>query len=134
MRFPREELWVRKAYEGLVRSEKLKVVFRPDDRRSNGNNHKYFHEGEKVTLRVLDKPGDEQRGIHPEFSGLTKIVRIKSISLHKIDELSAPDFCGSSPDVQSQEQLRYHLGLIYNKLPGDFVDTTKLEIEYTNQK
>lgn len=130
MKYPRNEIWIRKVYEDLVKEEKLKVMFRPGERICDGKKEKCFHPGEEVLLRVLERPGDSERNIEPQFTGTVRKAKIKEMKEIKIEELTEKDFEGSSPDVQNIEQLKYHFGLVYNLSLVEIEKVTKIEIEY----
>ncbi len=133
MKYPRNEIWFKKVYQEDIKKEAINIIYRPEDRICNGKNEKCFKPGEELILRVLEKSGDDKRGIKPEFvEGLIKRVRVKRMKKISIDDLTNEDFVGSYPDVHNNEQLRYHLGKIYNQIPSYFKTVTKIEIEYLN--
>lgn len=131
MNFPRNEIWFRKVYQKDVENKAITIIYRPDDRICDGSKKKCFELGEEVTLRVLEKPGDDKRKIKPEFAkGLIKKVKILNMKKSSVDELKTEDFIGSYPDIKNSEQLRYHLGKVYNNIPENFTTVTKITLEY----
>jgi len=130
MKYPRNEIWVRKVYEELILNGKLTTLFRPGDRIGDNKKTKYFNKGEGVIVRVLEKPGDEERNIEPEFSPLIRKARIKEMKKVDLSSLLREDFEDSYPNVTNQDTLRYNLGLTYNKRPDSFSRVTKIKIKY----
>jgi len=132
MKYPRNEIWERKVYESLIKNRQLTILFRPGDRVCDIGKVKCFNEGEEVTIKVLKKPGDSHRDIKPEFSSVIEKGIIEEIKKISLSSLLRKDFKNSYPNVTSQETLRYHLGLIYNKEPSSFKEVTKIKIKYLN--
>ena len=128
-KYPRNELWVRKPYERLVMNGSLITFFRPGDR-ITPTNKKYFIAGEVLTIRFLDKPGDEERGFVPVLNGNFRKAKVVDICKKSIDDFCESDFKGSSPDVQNIMQLKYNLGITYNKPIDEIKEVTKIKIEY----
>ena len=130
MKYPRAEIWFRKAYEELVEKQEITTIFRPGDRICGGSKTKCFYPAEQLTVRVLEKPGDDERNIEPLFTKTVKKVKIVEIKTLNINDLSKEDFVNTFPDVKTPEGLRYHLGLIYDKSPSSFEIVTKIKIKY----
>tara|TARA_Y100000310_G_scaffold340441_1_gene436265 strand:- start:227 stop:628 length:402 start_codon:yes stop_codon:yes gene_type:complete len=127
-KYPRNELWVRKTYEALVMNGSLTTFFRPGDRVTP--TEKYFIEGEVLTLKFLEKPGDEARGFVPIINGNSKKARVVSLNKKNIEDFVDEDFEGSSPDVKNTTQLKYNLGIIYNKPIDEIKEVTRINVEY----
>ena len=132
MEFPRNEIWERKAYESLIKKGKLKVFFRPENRICDSNKKKCFIKGEEIRVRVLEKPGDDDRNIEPVFSNLVRKAVIEELKVVNINSLNEEDFMDSYPNVKDAKSLAYHLALIYNKDPNEFKEVTKIKIRYLN--
>lgn len=130
MKYPRKEIWERKVYEPLIKSEKLTTLFRPGNRICDVGKVKCFNNGEEVTIKILEKQGDDIRNIEPVFSPTIKKARIEEIKENSLPSLLKKDFKNSYPNATNQKTLRYHLGLIYNKEPNSFKEVTKIKIEY----
>jgi shikimate dehydrogenase len=89
---------------------------------------------QSVTLKCIEELGSDKLGLPPQFSQTKQIeATIESIYSKKMGELTKNDFKGSSPDVQSVSDLKFHLGLIYNldldALTDEFY-VTVLKINY----
>ena len=131
MKYPREEIWERKAYEEDIRKKKLTTLFRPENRICDGKKKKCFCNGEKLILRVLEIPGKDKTKSKPIFvKNLTKLVKVKSIKKRLINSLTKEDFRGSYPNIKTVKELKYYLGLIYNRIPSSFSEVTKIKIQY----
>ena len=127
----REEIYFRRIYRDLLKHKGITTVFRPGIR-LNGH-PKGLRLGETVTLRIIEDVGADWANLaaklDPTFILKAKVVSVKTKTF---GELEKSDFEGSSPDVQSVESLRYHLGIIYNlsaeKLgPSAIVTITRFE-------
>jgi hypothetical protein len=132
MEYPRDDLWERKPYESLIADGSLTTFFRPGDR-VNQNNKKHFKKGETLTIRILEKPGDEERGLVPVLNGHIRKARVADIYKKNIENLTSEDFKGSSPDVQDVLQLRYNLGITYNRPVELFKEITVVKVEYLDK-
>ena len=130
LKYPRNEIWERLVYEDLIREEKLKVLFRPASRICDGKKSKCFYLGEEVVLKVLKKPGDDERGIEPMFTSLVKRVEIQGLKEVFLSSIKEKDCVGSYPNVLDEETLRYHLGLVYNKKLTSFEKITIIKLKY----
>lgn len=128
------EMAFRKIYWPLINEEKMTTVFRPGKRLAN--DERGYREGQVVMARVIDSIGADWAGVPPEFSqDLSKLIKISSVSAKKIGELDRNDFKGSSPEIQDQQSLTYHLGVIYNLYPEEinaesFVTIIKFSYEH----
>lgn len=124
MRNPvREEIYFRKIYRDLIGQTKITTVFRPGNRLHG--HPKGFREGEIVNLRIIVNVGAEWAKIHAELDPAFIVrAQITSLEAKTLGDLRKADFKGSSPDVQDVEQLRYHLGVIYNLNPSQLRSTT----------
>jgi len=127
--YPRNDLWERKPYESLIAEGSLTTFFRPGDR-VNQTNEKYFMLGETLTIRILEKPGDEERGFVPILNNHFRKARVVEIYKKNIEDLTQGDFEGSSPDVQNILQLKYNLGITYHKPIDSFKEITRVKVEY----
>lgn len=130
MGLARDDIYFRRAYESLIRSKRLTTVFRPGNRSCGLN--KGFCENEILTIRLLEKPGDDESLIKPKFIPIDQKVKVVTFEVKKIEEYTGDDFKGSSPDVRDVESLKYHLGLIYNKPAESFTgkEVTRFVLEY----
>jgi len=135
-KYPRNDIWERKPYEALIADGSLTTFFRPGDRVTQ-TNEKIFKNGETLTMRILEKPGCEERGFVPIFdSNHFRHIKVVEIYRKNIEKLTAQDFKGSSPDVQNITQLRYNLGITYNR-PIDsktFNEVTVIKVEYLDNR
>ena len=113
MNLPRDEMAFRKEYQGLVLQRKLTTIFRPGNRIYP--NRRGYKPGEVVTLRVIEKVGDDSKKIPPTFNDIKLKIKIAEIQVQNIEELSEQDFIGSSEDVQDITSLKRHLSHIYRK-------------------
>ena len=135
MDLPRDEMAIRKVYQSLVESGELKTVFRPGDRVCGlgRNTRRGYWQGEDVTVKIIDVPGSDAYKIAPKFSEeVMRLVKISEIERISFENLKHEHFEGSSPDVQTPEQLAYHLGLVYGKLPEDIREegVTRIGLKY----
>ncbi len=112
------EMAFRKIYWPLLQNEEINTVFRPGKRLAG--DERGYREGQVVMARVIDSMGADWAGVPPEFSEeLSKLIRIKAVYVKKIQETGEDDFSGASLDVQNQDLLKYHLGVIYNLFPDE---------------
>jgi len=129
---PSNEIAFRKIYKNLLESEAITRVFRPG-KRACGDFRGYC-EGDIVQAKVIDQIGLDRAEVPPLFLPQpVKTIRVQSIGVVKIGELSQADFVGSSPDVYDKQSLIYHLGLIYNLALTTFSDdslVTKINFTY----
>lgn len=135
MALPRDEMAIRKVYEPLVVSGDLKTVFRPGNRVcSEGEDvTRCYWEGEEITVRIVEVPGSDVHEIAPKFSeSVMRSVRIFKIENIAFEDLILEHFEGSSPDVQTSEQVAYHLGLVYGRTPDQVMKegVTRIGLKY----
>jgi len=135
MNLPRDEMAIRKVYQKLVESGELKVVFRPGDRVCGlgRETRRGYWQGEEVTVKIIEVPGSDVYKIAPKFSdAVQRRVTISEIERIDFDDLTSEHFEGSSPDVQNSEQLAYHLGLVYGRMPEDIKreGVTRIGLKY----
>jgi len=128
MNLRRDEMAFRIVYLELLRKKELTTVFRPGNRIYPS--HRGYTVGEKITARVIEIPGDDGSLIAPKFLDEVFPIQITEIVICDISKLAEKDFEGSSPDVKNKEQLRYHLGLIYNKPVNYFREVSKISFKY----
>ncbi len=109
------ELWFRVVYKQLIKNKKLTAALRPGNRISP--HPKGTKVGEKVTLRIVLKPGDDETRQSAILDNkFKKNAQITALTVKPLGQLTKKDFLGMSPDCQSLEDAKYHLGLIYNKI------------------
>ena len=129
MDLARDEMAFRKRYEALVVNKQLTTVFRPGNRifpRFRG-----YKLDEIVTARIIEQPGSDEAKRPPLFNDIKMPIQIKEITVLSVDELTGEDFKGSSPDVQTPEQLSAHLISIYSQPIQRFGGcVTKIEFVY----
>ncbi len=129
---PRDEIWFRKIYTDLVRSQKVTTIFRPGKRAAN--DHKGFFVGETLRIRIIDKVGADWAGVFGQVCPNFEMrVRVLSVTVCLIRELTKEDFKGSTPDILTTEFLIYNLGLLYNLSPNELNQEsviTKTTFEY----
>ena len=107
------EMAIRKVYWPLVLNKQMTTFFRPNVRLCT--NVRGYCESQNITLRCILQTGSDILGIAPQFvEGENIEARVAHIYDKKISELVDTDFIGSSPDITSITNLKYHLGLIYN--------------------
>ena len=129
MDLPRDEMAFRKCYQDLVVNELLTTVFRPGNRVFPS--YRGYKPNEVVDARIIEKPGSDLENVAPVFSNIKVQIKIATIDVISIDSLRSMHFDGSSPDVQSVDQLLEHLEGIYNK-PIDEFDhqVTRIQFDY----
>ena len=129
MDLPRDEMAFRKRYETLVVNRQLTTVFRPGNRIFPG--FRGYQLDEIVTARIIEQPGSDEAKRPPLFNDIKMPIQIREIKVVSIDALTDEDFKGSSPDVQTPEQLSAHLASIYSKPIQHFGGcVTKIEFVY----
>lgn len=130
MNLRRDEMAFRIIYLELLRKKELTTVFRPGNRIFPNN--RGYKPGEIVTVRVIEVLGNDELEIAPRFIEEKFKIQIEAIDVVNIEALTNPDFIGSSPDVQNVMQLKYHLGLIYNKPINAFdnSEVTRIYFKY----
>ena len=133
MHLQRDEIAFRKHYEMLVTQQRLTTIFRPGNRIYP--NFRGYKQSEIVTARIIETPGSDEKDIAPVFNQVKMPVQIHEITTFNIFELGENDFSGSSPDVQSVDQLIEHLIQIYNKPIHTFDNqVTKISLLYLDSK
>lgn len=130
------EMAIRKIYWPFVTRGQVFTFFRPGVRLSSA--YRGYCEKQAVTLRCITHLGSDQLGIAPQFLESEKIpASIEQIYSKKIGELEENDFQGSSPDVQTTDALKFHLGLIYNLSLNELTDdsyVTIIRVNYNNNE
>lgn len=121
------ELWFRAAFKSALQRGEITTAIRPGDRRYPSP--KGTRAGELVRIRILSKPGDEQKGTMPEFDSFESLARIKRIEVKRLGELKKSELEKCLPNCQDKEKARHELGLIYNK---EFNDNDIVSIIYFN--
>jgi len=129
MDLARDEMAFRKNYETILINQELTTIFRPGNRLFP--NYRGYKPLEIVTARVIEKVGCDERKIAPTFSGIKVPIMISDIRTIDINCLTPADFQGSSPDIQTPEELLEHLEGIYAK-SIEFYDNkvTRIQIQY----
>lgn len=122
------ELWFRAPYEPDLRSRKFSSAIRPGNR--TPGNDKGVEIGETVKVRVLEYPGLESLKLDPVFTSFEINVRITKGRVLRIDQLTEDDLRNCSPDVRDPRMVKYHLGLIYNRIFENEEKVTLLSWEY----
>ncbi len=118
------ELWFRKIYQPLLEDRSLTAALRPDNRIFPSS--KGMKMGEVVKIKIIALPGDDERKIQATLLDSFEIlVRIEELVVKRIKELNPKDFVGMSPDCQSKESAKFHLGLIYDRI---FTDEDKVTV------
>ncbi len=129
---PRDEIWFRKVYADIVTNRQVTTIFRPGKRAPN--DHKGFFVGETLRIRIIDKVGADWAGVFGQVCpGFEMRVRVLTVTVCLIGELTPEDFKGSTPDVLDTGFLIYHLGLLYNLSPNELNQKsviTKTTFEY----
>lgn len=129
MNLPRDEIAFRKQYEPFVLNGSLTVVFRPSNRIFP--NRRGYIQGESITARIIEQVGSDEKQIAPVFNHHKVKVTITSIKLMSLDELTAADFEGSSPDVQDIQSLQAHIEAIYQQPMDAFGRlVTRIQLDY----
>ena len=117
------EMWFREAYRPLIEKGRLLAAVRPGDRRSPQD--KGTSPGELFQIRIILVPGNLELGIEPKLSDFRANARIEWIEVTTISCLTNKSLVGCSPDSQIPELVKYHLGLIYNRV---FKDTDEVSV------
>lgn len=129
------EMAVRMIYWPLVEKKEIFTFFRPGVRLAI--NYRGYCEQQEITLRCIDRLGYDQLNLAPELSKTKKSeATVYKIYSKRIKDLNEKDFLGSSPDVKSIIDLKFHLGLIYNLSLDDLNDdshVTIVKIKYKNK-
>lgn len=127
----------RMVYRDLVLSGSLTTVFRP----GRAKYEELYKPGKVVQGAIIRQPGSpedgQEREIDPVFTGDEISLRIKSQKKVLLKNLRPVDFFGSSPDVKDEQDLIYHLGMIYNQPASSFSPNTiiiRIELEYLSVK
>ncbi len=136
LKLPSDEMAFRRIYRKLIEREVLTTVFRPEPRACS--DERGYCVGQIVQARILETPGSDTHKISPRFlDGGSKTIRIESVEVKAIGSLTRQDFQGSSPDVQDVQDLRYHLGIIYNLDPSEITESkliTRIKYSFINNK
>lgn len=119
------ELWFRETYKTLIQNRQIRLALRPGDRRYP--QPKGAKVGDLAMIKILKRPGIEEQNIQPIFDNFETTVRIKEIVVKPIGELDNDELKACSPDCQTKEVAKYHLGLIYNR---EFTDDDIVSIVY----
>jgi len=117
------ELWFRYAFKQLIVDKKMTAAIRPGRRLCPAP--KCTNEGDLARIKILKKPGDEEKGLMPIFDDYETIVKIEKIIVKPLKELTAKDLQKCSPDSQTPKLAKYQLSLIYNK---EFTDDEIISI------
>jgi len=112
----RFELWFRLVYKPLLEAQKMTAALRPGNRQYP--HPKGTFAGQDARIVILKTPGDDN-GRKAILDSIGRNIEITEVRTKKIGDLTAEDFTGMSPDCQSVEAAKYHLGLIYNILFSD---------------
>lgn len=111
------ELWFRLVYKPLIKNQQLTAALRPGNRVFP--NHKGTWVREKINLRILLKPGNDVDGRPGVLDQTNMPAKITELLTKSIGQIKNKNFIGMSPDCQSIELAKYHLGLIYDKIFTD---------------
>jgi hypothetical protein len=125
------ELWFRAAYEPDLAHRRFTSAVRPGSRLPG--EHKGVSEGETVRVRIIAKPGDETSGLLPVFRPFECLIRITGLRVKKLSEITQEDLRFCSEDARDPKTLKYHLGLIYNRVFQDDEPITLLSWEYLKE-
>ncbi|MDP6642090.1 MAG: hypothetical protein QGF74_01790 [Candidatus Nanoarchaeia archaeon] len=130
MELRRDQIAVRKIYEHLVRSRELTTFFRPGDREFP--HPKSYEPREVVDIKILEVIGSDFHKILPIFTDESFPVKIISVIVKDLSDLTRRDFIGSSPDIQNRQSLVYHLGALYNHSLSELQSSkvTRAYVEY----
>ncbi|MFT7245214.1 MAG: hypothetical protein ACI82A_002579 [Candidatus Azotimanducaceae bacterium] len=118
MELARDEMAFRKRYQQLVIDRQLTTVFRPGNRIFP--KYRGYKLNEVISARIIEKPGCDESNVAPLFNDIKMPLQIAAIETININDLRSAHFEGSSPDVQTVEQLVDHLESIYNQSVGHF--------------
>jgi len=129
MDLPRDEMAFRKRYQQLVVDRQLTTVFRPGNRIFP--KHRGYKLNEVITARIIEQPGSDENNVAPLFNDIKMPVQIAAIETVNIEDLAPAHFDGSSPDVQTVQQLVDHLESIYDQSMGQFDnEVTRISFMY----
>ncbi|QQG46318.1 MAG: hypothetical protein HYY55_00515 [Candidatus Niyogibacteria bacterium] len=107
------ELWFRAQYKERIKNRTLRVALRPGTRIYP--EPKGAQEGEIATVRIIIRPGQEDKGIQPIFDDFQQKVRIQKIIVKKIEKLTTRDLQFCLPDCQDKNSAKKQLEWIYQK-------------------
>jgi hypothetical protein len=110
---PRDEMAFRDRYQDLLLGRAITTVFRPGDR--SWPNWRGYSAGERITARVIERPGDDALRVPPRFNAVRVPIWIRELAVRPVAQLADADFEGSSPDVTDSEGLLTHLFEIYRR-------------------
>lgn len=126
---PRDEMAFRMRYQRLLLARRITTVFRPGNRIHP--NWRGYILGETVVARVIERPGSDAHGIPPLFNDLRIPIRIRGLEVKGLNEFTAEDFVGSSPDVMDVADLIAHLNEIYDTPIAAFAgQVTRIRFDY----
>lgn len=118
------QMWFRKVYESLIKTQKMIAAVRPGDRTKPGS-HSYNPMNTPMPIRIIKRPGTgyQQPGedtvfIQPELEpddGTT--IQIVGCYAKPLGMVTVDDLRGCAPDSARPELAAYHLGMIYDRLP-----------------
>ena len=129
MDLPRDEMAFRKLYQPLVVERKLTTVFRPGNRLFP--NYRGYKLHEVITARIIEVPGSDEKNVAPQFNEIKMPVQISHIEKLDLSAMTEQHFEGSSPDVQSVDDLIEHLGSIYSRPPEEYNhEVTRIAFSY----
>ncbi|MBI4142083.1 shikimate kinase [Candidatus Woesearchaeota archaeon] len=120
------ELWFRKVYKPLIESKQLTTIIRPGVRIRP--EPKGTFPGEIARVRILVEPGTQNS--LPRFDDYATTVTIKEIKIKNLGEVTSQDLIGSSPETATPEAVKYHLGLIYNRILRENDKISLLYLQY----
>jgi len=122
------ELWFREEYLSLIQGKELTTAVRPGDR--TYPNPKWVNKNEIVKVRIIKKPGNEEKGIEPEFHEFDTLAKIVDIDVKKIQDVTHTDLKNSSYDCLTKEDMKKHLQKIYLREFNDSDLVTLLKLNY----
>ena len=122
------ELWFREEYLSLIQGKELTTAVRPGDR--TYPNPKWVNKNEIVKVRIIKKPGNEEKGIEPEFHEFNTLTKIVDIEVKKIQDVTDIDLKNSSLDCLTKEDMKKHLQKIYLRKFNDSDLVTLLKLNY----
>ncbi len=120
------EFWFRSTYKALIESKKLTSFVRPGDRLFP--HPKGVEIGKEAIVRILSKFGTTAS--LPLFDTVTVTVKVESVQVKVISELSKKNLEGSSHDALTSNAVLHHLGLIYNRAFSPNESVTLFSISY----
>lgn len=120
----------RMPYMQLLQERSITKFIRPD-KRIFPNHPKSYFIGQEVTAKVIEQPGSDILNIEPVFTYDFHIrLRITSVHAKALRELTSEDIQGLGPGCTCQQDVRIHLGIIYNKIYTFESIITLNEFEY----